>query len=353
MGVHIKKAIDAMLEPANNPPCKQINISLPVNFLDQLTAVAKAMTQASGSRVSRNMLICDAIEGFVAECAEQGLLPKTAVTASGYATMPDHETRHSLNASSWLFRGTKPAAVIFGGHRVPVTTWREAYTQILRRCDQEKHGELLQLRNKIAGRKRVFLSDKPDGMDAPIKIADTLYAEAYFDTEYLVRTLKHILDAAGCDYSGISIVMKEAAKESHETSRVAALCQHRIINERNLIEQPITRQELLDCMLLTAALDREHASQIKQAVTAMAFCTPETADICKRTLAELRRLPELLREDATMPTDYLDLDDRQAEMAAAWQSLRVNAAASPAQADYLNAAADIMEEWWTPFGLEE
>ena len=263
-----------------------------------------------------------------------------------------NETRYTLNTSPWQFRRKKPIAVVFDSSRMPVRTWREVYTQILRRCDREKHDELLQLRNKIAGRKRVFLSDKPDEMDSPIKIAEALYAEAYFDTEYLVRTLRHILGAAGCDYSGISIAIMEDKGEGM-ASRAEILCRQRIVNERNLTGQPITRQEILDCLLLTAVFDREHTDQIKQAVVTLAFCMPEIADICKRTLAELRRLPELLRKAPESLTDIIDLDDRQPEMAAAWQRLRAIAAENPAQAEYLNAGANIMETWWTPLTLEE
>ena len=349
MGEHIKNAIDAMLKPENAPPCRQINLQIPVGLLDQLTAAAKAMTQASGSRVSRNMLIMDALEGFAAACVEQGLIPRVAGCVGN---VPANETRYTLNTSPWQFRGKKPIAVIFDDHRTPVRTWREVYTQILRRCDREKHDVLLQLRNKIAGRKRVFLSDKPDGMDAPIRIAEALYAEAYFDTEYLVRTLRQILDVAGCDYGGISIVIMEDKGEGM-TSRAVILCRQRIIGERDLTVQPLTRQEILDCLLLTAVFDREHTDQIKQAVVTMAFCMPEIADICKKTLAELRRLPELLRKVPAMLTDYLDTEDRVSDMTAACQALRSIAAANPAQDEYLNAAAEIMEEWWTPLTLEE
>jgi len=143
-------------------------------------------------------------------------------------------------------------------------------------------------------------------------------------------------------------------KENAMQTRIEELCNRPVITPpRDLESEPITRQEILDCLLLTAALEREHAVQIKQAMEAMAFCAPDIADLCKRNLAELRRLPELLREDATMPTDYLDLDDRQTEMSVAWQSLRAIAAANPAQAEYLNAGADILESYWPPLTLEE
>ena len=127
--------------------------------------------------------------------------------------------------------------------------------------------------------------------------------------------------------------------------RTQDLCNRPIAGKmvsRDLSKEPITQQELLDCMLLTAALDREHAVQIKQAMEAMMVCAPDIADLAKQNLGELRRLPGLLREDLT---DYVDLDDRLPEMAAARQALRAIAAASPGQAEYLNAAADILESY--------
>jgi len=122
---------------------------------------------------------------------------------------------------------------------------------------------------------------------------------------------------------------------------------------RDLSKEPITQPEILDCLLLTAALDREHAGQMKQAIEAMAFCAPDIADVAKQNLGELRRLPNLLREDPALLTDYVDLDDRLPEMAAARQALRAIAAANPGQAKYLNAAADAMEAWWAPLEYEE
>ena len=122
-------------------------------------------------------------------------------------TPDEHELSLSMTPS--YFKGRKPAAVIFGGERVGVKTWREVYTEILRRCDMEKHSELMYLRNRVAGRQRVFLSDNPDGMDFPIKLSDGLFAEADFDTEALLHVLvRRILDPTGFDYGGIKIVIK-------------------------------------------------------------------------------------------------------------------------------------------------
>ena len=349
------EAITARLAPAEPAvPRKQILLKLPDELVDRLTLLAKTMTQLSGRRITRNMLIVDAMDTWIAECAEHGLLSEVDPVVGYQAAVPTaSEREYPLSTKPWLFRGTKPSAVIINGKRMPAHTWRDAYHLILRCCDMEKHEALMGLRNKIAGRKRVFLSDKPDGMDVPIKLTEALYVEAYFDTEYLVRTLKLILDAAGYDYSDISVIVRDTAKEPGIISRIETLCRQRIIHERDLEREPITQQEILDCMLLTAALDREHSVQIKQAMEALAFCSPDIADVAKQNLGELRRLPNLLREDPALLTDYVDLDDRLPEMAAARQALRAIAAANPGQAEYLNAAADILEQYWTPLKYEE
>jgi ribulose bisphosphate carboxylase small subunit len=150
-----------------------------------------------------------------------------------------------------------------------------------------------------------------------------------------------------------SYARAEPPQTDTQTSHIKALCNHSIITPREMNAQPVTPQEILDCMLLTAALDRENAPQIKKAMEAFASCRCDTADICKRNLGELRRLPKLLREAPVLLTDTLDLEDRLAEMTAAAQAMRVMAAENPNQAEYLNPAADAMETWWQPLTLEE
>ena len=113
-----------------------------------------------------------------------------------------------LSTSPALFKGTKPTAVFFGEEKVEVKTWRKVYTLILQQCATltEKRDMLMHLRGKISGRDRFFLSGKPDGMNVPIKIAEKLYAEGYFDTEQLLKVLTiDILDSVRYDYSDISI----------------------------------------------------------------------------------------------------------------------------------------------------
>jgi len=125
------------------------------------------------------------------------------------------ETVYPLSITPALFKGKKPTAVIFGEERVEVKKWKAAYTEILRRCarDPDAHAMLIGLRNKIHGRSRTILADKPDGMNKPVQAAEGIFAESFFDTEWLIRILTtEILDAAGYDYSGISIAIVQGKR---------------------------------------------------------------------------------------------------------------------------------------------
>jgi hypothetical protein len=118
------------------------------------------------------------------------------------------ETVYPLSIDPAFFKGTKPTAVYFGDEKAPVKSWRKAYTLILQRCAgiPEKRDRIMSLRNKISGRKRVILSDKPDGMNCPIEIADGVFIGGFFDTEWLVRIMTtEIFDIIRYDYSGISV----------------------------------------------------------------------------------------------------------------------------------------------------
>ena len=115
---------------------------------------------------------------------------------------------YPLSIEPSLFKGTKPTAVHFGDEKIPVKTWRKAYTLILQRCADipEKHTALMGLRNKISGRTRIILSDKAAGMSRPVEIAAGMFVESFFDTEWLVRILtRELLGVVRYDYSGISV----------------------------------------------------------------------------------------------------------------------------------------------------
>jgi hypothetical protein len=134
------------------------------------------------------------------------------------------ETVYPLSTTPALFKGTKPTAVFFGEEKVAVKTWRKAYTLILQRCADipEKRDKLMGLRGRISGRSRFFLSGKPDGMDTPIKIAEGLYVEGYFDTELLLRILTtEFLDIVRFDYSDISVAVTTAKPQGNDKERRA------------------------------------------------------------------------------------------------------------------------------------
>jgi len=76
------EAIVARLAPAESGVLhKAVMLNITNDLESRLALLAKVMTQRSGKKIMRNMLIIDAMEGFVAECAEQGLLSGTEVTA--------------------------------------------------------------------------------------------------------------------------------------------------------------------------------------------------------------------------------------------------------------------------------
>ncbi|MDR2088524.1 MAG: hypothetical protein LBP73_04120 [Clostridiales Family XIII bacterium] len=128
---------------------------------------------------------------------------------------PAVETVWPLGIKPGLFKGTRPVAVHFGDERVEVKKWRAVYALILRRCaeEPEMREALMSLRNKISGRTRTILSDKPDGMDCPIEIAEGIFVEGYFDTEWLIKTLTvEILGAIGYDCGDISIAVVPGKK---------------------------------------------------------------------------------------------------------------------------------------------
>ena len=126
----------------------------------------------------------------------------------GEGAQPCAGSVYPLDIPPALFKGTKPAAVFFGEERVAADTWKKVYTEILAHCaaDPENLAALMVLRNRVAGRTRTILSDTHDGMARPVMLAKGLYAEAFFDTEWLIRVLTgHILDAIHYDYSGVFI----------------------------------------------------------------------------------------------------------------------------------------------------
>lgn len=67
-----REKIMARLEPAPQERRKNISVKLPEDKLKAIEAIAAAITKKAGKRVSRNMLIEDAIEAFILDFQEEG-----------------------------------------------------------------------------------------------------------------------------------------------------------------------------------------------------------------------------------------------------------------------------------------
>ena len=110
-----------------------------------------------------------------------------------------------------IFIGKKPAAVLFGEERVEVKTWSQVYAAVIGRCNQDPagHERLMYLRNKAAGKVRVFISDSPAGMRRPLKVDEGIFCEIHYGTETLLHILTvRILKPARFDYSGIRVALR-------------------------------------------------------------------------------------------------------------------------------------------------
>ena len=114
-----------------------------------------------------------------------------------------------LGSAAVQCKGTKPVAVILpSGERVETSTWKKA-TAILRDCDSDpqRHDLLMELRGRAAGNFRQLLSETPDGMNAPLKIKDSLYLESKFDTQALLENLtQKVLRRVGYDCGGVAVL---------------------------------------------------------------------------------------------------------------------------------------------------
>jgi hypothetical protein len=115
---------------------------------------------------------------------------------------------YPLSGDTHRFKGMKPTVLTIDGEDITVGTWRQAYTEILTRCDAECHDRLMALRPIVSGTKRAVLADNPYRMYSPVKICEGLYAGAHYNSDTLLDVLKRlILDPAGFDYSGISVTV--------------------------------------------------------------------------------------------------------------------------------------------------
>ena len=124
--------------------------------------------------------------------------------------MSGYEITYPLTVPTYTFVGKKPVAVLFGDERIEVKTWRQVYAVIIGRCNEnaQHHDRLMYLRNKAAGKVRLFLSDKPDGMTRPLRIDEELYGETHYGSATLMHILlNQILVYTGFDCSGIQVIL--------------------------------------------------------------------------------------------------------------------------------------------------
>jgi len=123
----------------------------------------------------------------------------------------NYDSIYPLSFNTAEFKGKKPTSLIFGTERVTVYTWRMVFSKIMERCnaDVDMHNALMNLRDRVSGKARVILSDRPDGMRTPLEIAHKLYAETHYDTGTLLHILMHrILDPVKYDYSNIYVAVR-------------------------------------------------------------------------------------------------------------------------------------------------
>ena len=133
-------------------------------------------------------------------------------TTGSNTSVSNHELILPLTVDSSIFKGKKPVGIIFGENdRKDISTWKMAVKEIMKRCnsDPEKHVALMNLRGRLAGRDRLFLSNNPDNMRSPYMISENLYMETHYDTETLLRILTtRILDSVGYDFGHISVAIR-------------------------------------------------------------------------------------------------------------------------------------------------
>ena len=119
---------------------------------------------------------------------------------------------YPLSSGPALFKGKKPSYVVFGREKVIACKWKTVFQEVMERCnaDPVRHRALMNLRDRVTGRSRIILSDRPAGMRSPLKIDHKLYVETHYDTENLMRLLLYkLLDAVGYDYSDITVVVRD------------------------------------------------------------------------------------------------------------------------------------------------
>jgi len=126
---------------------------------------------------------------------------------------------YSLSTHPAIFVGRKPVAILIGSEIIPTPSWRKVYKEIMQYYvkDPVYHERLMDLRDKIAGRERVFISSKPDTMTCPLEICEDMYGEVQYGSQTLMHILTvRILTPINFDYSNIKIRLNNDRKKRYE-----------------------------------------------------------------------------------------------------------------------------------------
>lgn len=118
------------------------------------------------------------------------------------------------------FKGEKPVALYFpNGQRIETNNWRKLVKEILEDCGAipECRERLKKWGYIVHGPQRPVISSDPAEMNVPLKIADGLYFEGYFDTEFLFKQLTQALELAKYDYTGLAVELREPVEEQAYT----------------------------------------------------------------------------------------------------------------------------------------
>lgn len=111
-------------------------------------------------------------------------------------------------ADAQKMKGKRPVSIVVSGQEYICRKWLDVAEIILRDCDKTCHDALIDLRGKVAGRRRTVLAEIPDGMRRPIQLSENLFFEGKFDTEFLLKMVLTIVKAACYDYEGVCIKYK-------------------------------------------------------------------------------------------------------------------------------------------------
>lgn len=130
------------------------------------------------------------------------------ILGEGKDSSSEQEVSYSLHSGA-LFQGKRPLAVVIDGERFEVKTWISVPVLLFKHIaiDAENLEMLLSLRDKIAGRRRSFISANAEKMSKPQEIAPNLFIETYFDTPALMGMILKILADMHYDPSRIKIAI--------------------------------------------------------------------------------------------------------------------------------------------------